>query len=408
MKYILANVPGFGHINPTLPVVEELVARGEEVVYYVPDTFKEAVESVGATFHPYELDLNNIIPPTGMGQGGPMPGFQIQNALPFRMIKESQRILPQVLEQLRQERPDALLYDPMCFWARIAAQVLHIPAIQLRPSYAINEHVKLFPMGQGNGAGAPVPPPFMQQIREDIAELCKQYQLPPFDLQSILGHAESLNIVFMPRAFQPAGKTFDERFVFVGPSLRPRHEKSDFPLEALEGAPVLYISLGTVFNNQLEFFKGCIDAFGDTEQKVVLSYGKRIQPAELGPLPANFIAAAYTPQLEVLAHTDVFVTHGGMNSTMESLSYGVPMVVLPQMIEQQMTARRVSELGMGVMLESSPDSAQALREAVEHVRQDASFRARAQEMQRAIQQTGGYCEAADAIMDYTQKTLQKA
>jgi MGT family glycosyltransferase len=406
MKYILANVPGFGHVNPTLAVVEELVTRGEEVIYYVPEGFKDAVEAVGATFRPYELDLSNMAPPA-MGQGGQMPGFQMQNALPFRMIKESQRILPQVLEQLRQERPDAILYDPMCLWARIAAQVLHIPAIQLRPSYAVNEHVKLFPMGPGNGARGPVPPPFMQQIRQDIATLCEQYELPPFDLQDIFGHAEPLNIVFLPRAFQPAGETFDERFVFVGPSIRPRHEKSTFPLEKLEGGPVLYISMGTVFNNQLEFFKGCVEVFGGTEQKVVLSYGKRIQPAELGPLPANFIAAAYTPQLEVLAHTDVFVTHGGMNSTMESLYYGVPMVVLPQMVEQQMTARRVSELGLGVMLESSSDSAQKLREAIERVRQDVSFRARAQEMQRAIQQTGGYREAADAIMGHTQKTLQR-
>jgi MGT family glycosyltransferase len=59
----------------------------------------------------------------------------------------------------------------------------------------------------------------------------------------------------------------------------------------------------------------------------------------------------FVPQLEMLQRASMFVTHGGMNSTMEALYYGVPMVVLSQMMEQEMTARRIEELGLGVALD---------------------------------------------------------
>src|SRR5262249_40511123 len=159
--------------------------------------------------------------------------------------------------------------------------------------------------------------------------------VPPFDPQDIFMHAEPLTIVFIPKAFQPEGDTFDQRYIFVGPSILQRHENNNFPLDKLSNElPILYISLGTVFNNQPNFFKLCFEAFGKQPWQVVLSIGRYVDPTALGPIPDNFLVSSYVPQLEILPRTQVFVTHGGMNSTMESLYYGVPMVVIPQMIEQ--------------------------------------------------------------------------
>jgi MGT family glycosyltransferase len=112
------------------------------------------------------------------------------------------------------------------------------------------------------------------------------------------------------------------------------------------------------------------------------------------------------PQLEVLPHVDVFVTHGGMNSTMESLSFGVPLVVVPQMKEQEMTARRVQELGLGLALESETLTAETLRATVEQVASDLDVRTRTREMQQKIHQAGGAIRAVDAIMHYTRSTRQ--
>ena len=49
-KVMFFNVPGYGHINPTLPLVEELVNRGEEVIYYSTEKFREKIERTGSHF----------------------------------------------------------------------------------------------------------------------------------------------------------------------------------------------------------------------------------------------------------------------------------------------------------------------------------------------------------------------
>ena len=98
-----------------------------------------------------------------------------------------------------------------------------------------------------------------------------------------------------------------------------------------------YISLGTIFNNEPSFFKQCFEAFGESNYQVVLSRGKYVDAATLSPIPDNFLVSPYVPQLDILSRARVFVTHAGMNSTMESLYYGVLMVAVPQMQEQTVT-----------------------------------------------------------------------
>jgi len=84
----------------------------------------------------------------------------------------------------------------------------------------------------------------------------------------------------------------------------------------------------------------------------------------------------------------------------------VPLVVVPQMVEQEVTARRVQELGLGLALEKETLTVEQLRAAVERVAYNPIFRARVQEMQHEIRQAGGYRRAVDAIMRYTHGVLQ--
>jgi len=290
----------------------------------------------------------------------------------------------------------------MCVWARIVTQVLNVPAISFRPTYVMNEHMFAM-MAQRRNQNFPDMREVLAKISAGLAELCESYHIPPFDPHSIFMHAEQLTIVFMPKPFQPEGDALDERYLFVGPSILPRHENNHFPLDKLSNEPILYISLGTVFNNQPDFFKMCFDAFGEQPWQVVLSIGRYVDPTALGPIPDNFLISSYVPQLEILPRTRVFVTHGGMNSTMESLYYGVPMVVIPQMTEQAVTAQRVAEMGLGIALEKDAVNATVLRDAVERIASEASFRERVQNMQRVTREAGGYQRAADAIMDFVEE-----
>ena len=178
--------------------------------------------------------------------------------------------------------------------------------------------------------------------------------------------------------------------------------------------------MGSVCNREVEFFETCFAAFGRAEAtttgpgplpdpahgageppwQVVLATGAA-DVAALGPVPANFVARPSVPQLEVLQRTDVFLTHGGMNSVMEALWHGVPLVVVPQMAEQAVTARRVEELGLGLALEKPAVTAASLREAVGRVAGDREMRARVRRTQETIRQLGGARAAADAVIRFS-------
>ena len=432
-KYIFANIPAHGHVNPTLAVVQELVARGEQVVYFLTEEFRSTIEATGATFRPYTnpgLGIGGTNPADPAGKNGvPMPILQAQM---------SEKMVEMLLEPMRAEQGDVLVYDGLCLWGRVVGKVLDIPAVQLRPSYAsfpkdmraIVERAQELGVplmgpfaGSQPGAGAPASSQpeagaaeagpfgagnpmaqFMEQVKAPLAALYQKYGLPSESLQDVFfKNVEPLTIAFLPRSFQPGGEEIDERVVFVGPSINTRPDPTDFPLAQLEGKQVLYISLGTAFNNQIEFYKTCIAAFKDMPLQVVLAYGKRINPADLDPIPANFLARPHVPQLDVLQYANVFISHGGMNSTMESLYHGVPLIEFPQMVEQMMTASRIEELGLGIILNRKELSPETLRATVERVMNDATIHTRVRDMQQQIRTSGGYQLAADTLMDYARR-----
>jgi MGT family glycosyltransferase len=210
------------------------------------------------------------------------------------------------------------------------------------------------------------------------------------------GPPASLNVVFIPREFQPAADTFDERFRFVGPS-PGRRESGPGWLPAADGRPVLFISLGTAFNERPEFFRMCLQAFGDGVWQVAMAVGDRVDAGTLGPLPANVEVRPYFPQLAVLRRAAVFVSHAGMNSTMEALYDAVPLVTVPQMPEQEANARRVEELGLGRRLDPLALTPERLRAAVDEVTADEGIRANLAAMRTSIRGAGGSVAAADAI-----------
>ena len=240
----------------------------------------------------------------------------------------------------------------------------------------------------------------MSEFQETSKDLHERYGLPPIELTDLFATEEELNIVTLPREFQPDANAFDERYIFVGPCIAPRSDGSGFTLDRLANRPLLYISLGTVFNTDPKFYAACFEAFANSDWQVMLSIGTNIEPSSIGQTPNNFVVSPYLPQLEILQNADMFITHGGMNSTMEAIYYGVPMVVVPQQPEQAMTASRVAELGLGVSLEPGQVSTSTMRDAVNVVGSDVGYRSRVAEMQKAARDAGGYLRAADSIQQF--------
>lgn len=407
-----------GHINPSLPVVQELVARGDEIIYYVGDAFQQQVERTGATFRSITRTLDNATLDASQITSSIL--FSIGATPTIRPIlasdepgdtpsrDDSEAILAVLLADARAAEPDYVLYDSCCLYGRLLAQRLDLPAVVVHTTYvdatamnvslpgtmgATPEHEQdsgFDPFPAIDGAlPFPVPPfdPFVQPFIPGAMQLGSQDQA-------------TLNIVCIPRFFQPQQEHFNEQFVFVGPSIMPRDDIGDFPIEQIDPDTTLLIALGTLFSNQADFYRVCFAAFGNTSWQVILAVGQEIDLEELGPVPANFLLRRRVPQLDVLQRTNVFVTHGGMNSVMEALYYGVPMVVIPQQHEQAVTAQSIAALEIGIALDRETLTAAQLREAVDRVATNQAFRASAQKVQRDVRAAGGYAAAATAILEF--------
>lgn len=391
-KFAFVNVPFHAHINPTLPVVQELIARGDQVVYYLTEKYRQAIEATGAVFHSYQSILEQ---PAGDVQEGGNP-----LAMPMLMVEECSAVMSQILESVHQEAPDCLIYNPMSVSGRFIAQVLGIPAVISRAFFAPHEkNLRGYQFGKKD-------PAFEQRLQNSVAHLCERYPIEPFDVVSMFLHKEELNIVYVPRSFQPFGESFGPEYVFVGPSIGLHCATADFPFGQLDASrPLIYITLGTVANNNPAFFHTCFRAFAEQPWQVVITTGRPVEQLNLGTPPANILVRSYVPQFEILQRASLCIHHGGMATIMDCLYLGIPMISIPQAANQQPNARRIAEAGLGALLEKDAVDAELLRETAARMLSDPGFASRASQMQKDAHAAGGYQAAADALQDFVQRSL---
>jgi MGT family glycosyltransferase len=373
------SLPAHGHVNPTLPLVAELVGRGWRISYATGDRFAAQVEESGAT----------LVPTAVRPDHGPGPAHMDAAAIAgflTRIVDDARINLPALLPHFRDDPPQAVCYDALSITGQVLAAETAADDVALLPSLATNEHTSPF----ARTTAGPPPPEILTAVRERRELLAEHGLRPPS--KPGMGDPASLNIVFVPREFQPGADTFDARFRFVGPSPAAREDEEGW---SPPDEPVLYVALGTAFNDRPDFYRSCLEAFGDAGP-VAIAVGRQVDVHDLGPVPDNIDVRPWFPQPAVLRNARAFISHAGMGSTMEALYYGVPLVCVPQMLEQEVNAARVAELGLGVHLASDAVTAAELRAAVNAATTD-TVRTALDRMRTAVRQAGGAVAAADAI-----------
>ncbi|MEK7328316.1 MAG: macrolide family glycosyltransferase, partial [Chloroflexota bacterium] len=392
---IFFNIPAHGHTNPTLPLVKELVRRGERVIYYNAEPFRAKVEETGAAFRAYDMGDK-----FGIGHGADSPLDAMA-----RIMSAAEAVIPAVLDEVRAEQPDYIIYDSMCVWGKQIARILERPAVCSCSIFFVGaKNFAALPrdraMFSNTFGQAPHAARWLWQSWNAARRIKKRYGVEsptPFDF---FGNPGDLTLVYTSRYFQLGGELFDGAFKFVGPSIAPRDDHSDFPFDWLDGGPVIYVSLGTIFNDRPDFFRACLEAFGGARYRVVMAIGNKVAADSLGAIPDNFLLRPHVPQLEILPRVSLFITHGGMNSATESAWYGVPMLVAPQMGDQLVVASRVAQLGAGLLVDSRRFTAQTLREAAEKVMSSETFREQSRAIGQSLREAGGYARAADEVLSF--------
>jgi MGT family glycosyltransferase len=212
-----------------------------------------------------------------------------------------------------------------------------------------------------------------------------------------------LNLALWPRDFQAPDPRVDASFKFVGPMLDPE-TRPELAFELSDQRPVVYMSLGTLHRASMRFYRQCLDAFSDLPLQLVLSTGNQADAQALDGVAANAVVRGSVAQLAVLRRASVFITHGGMNSTLESLACGVPMLVIPQQLEQLVLGLKAADRGAARVrrehLAGQELDALALRRDVEHMLKTPSYQSAATAAQERLGATGGFRAAADEVQKY--------
>ena len=399
-KALFIGLPLHGHVNPSLPLVRALVERGEQVVYYATAPFAPAIEQTGATFRAYRTErLSDLTPMT-----------ERLDALSWFMTEATRDVLVNDLEGFRAARADYVITDSVAPWGQWAGQILGLPVITSIPTFAVNRHV--FAFAAASGTRPTSVRRFISKLRHVLkaarlgAQLRRRYKARGTGIVGLMFGSSALNIVHTSRQFQPCAETFDEGFLFIGPSVESRTESARFTWADASGGTLVYVSLGTLFNTDAAFYRDCLAAFRDDDVRVIVAIGKTVTADSLGAIPPNVTVAPWVPQLDVLRRASVFVSHGGMNGVGESLHYGVPLVIVPQMGEQELVAAQVQRLGAGVRLPRNRVTPESLRAAVQRVLNERAFRDRAVAIGDSFKAAGGAGLGADAILAFTRGSIE--
>ena len=389
------NIPFHGHVNPTLPLIHEMVARGDELTYFSSASFEARIQATGALYRAY--DSSYSFEQTRTVAHVVHLGSQVAEA--------TYALLPGVLESVAAEAPDYLMFDMSAPWGKIASHQLHIPAVAsfphlpfywrtvLNDSRVLRKGIQSVRPGYG----------YWRRLQRQTAKIIKDFRLRDPKSINVLSSSAELNIVFSSRLFQPYEKHFDDSYLYVGPEIELDRQEEPMPIQKQAGQKLIYIAVGTVYKANLEFFRACFKAFADPRYGVVLSVGRAIEPASLGPAPENFRVEQYVPQLSVLEQADLFITHGGMNSISESVMYGVPMIVVPNTIEQAINAARIEELQAGLYLDPGQLASAGIRRAAEMVLSNPAMTTGLRQIRRSFEEAGGVTRAADAIQSFKKR-----
>ncbi|MFI9382169.1 macrolide family glycosyltransferase [Kutzneria sp. NPDC052558] len=389
------NFPAHGHVNPSLPVVAELVRRGHRVTYFVPENYHEAVAATGATPVAYvssaPVDWSTERIPAVMTPEVVYKALRFQVDEGFAPLSVAER-------RLADDRPDLIIYDQVAMHAgKLLARKWNVPAVMACTTFAANE---LYSPYASMSADFPVD---IDPNHPDLAEMAKitpatlaEHDVP---IEEFAARNEKAVLVYLPRSFQLGQEHFDDSYAFVGPALDEggRHDDTDWT-PPTDGRPLLLITMGSHdYENRLQFYRDCVTAFADSPWHVVMAVGKRIDVADLGPLPAHFEVHSWIPQPEILKHAKAFLAHGGMGSVMEALSNGVAPVVLPKLAEQGLIADQVVALGVGRKIAPTEVTPARLRAAVDELAADELAQQRAKQLSADIRAAGGAPAAADAV-----------
>jgi zeaxanthin glucosyltransferase len=389
-----------------LPLGQEMQRRGHRVTFFGIVDAKSKVLAAGLEFCP--IGLTQF--PAGSSeklfeQLGKLSGLAALRYTLDWIEKSALIFLDEGPAILSDAGIEALLVDQIAPEGGLVADFLDLPFVTICSALPFNQEQTIPPFFTTwiynpawwavlrNQVVYQLTNPFgksMQTLRSNYRKLWKLApEISPDSQLAVLSH--------QPAEFEYPRHKLPDYFHFTGPYHNQNSRKPvDFPWDKLTDKPLIYASMGTLQNQLTDVFETIATACVGLDAQLVISLGgARID--SLPELPGNPLVVSYAPQLALLERASVAITHAGMNTALECLTYGVPMVAIPVTNDQPGIAARIAWIGAGEIVPLSRLTGSKLHKVLKLVLTQESYRQNALRLKQAIANSGGVTQAADII-----------
>ncbi|MBV9660823.1 MAG: glycosyltransferase family 1 protein [Acidimicrobiales bacterium] len=358
MRALFVAVPASGHVNPLLPLAQALLAQGHEVAMACGEDPGGAIarsgvqhlRAGGTEMAWFEVLRSRV---RGFPGDGIAPD-RINHYFVPRLFADiaAADMIDDVVEIGRKFAPDLVVFESYAFCGPLAAKVVGIPAV----------HHLISPM-----------------LGHEVNELADDALSPLWrsfgqDSPGWGGIYEGLTIEVSPASFEPLS-------VPGGESIRLRPAPLPLTSQGPQDSKVVYVTLGTFFNSNVEVFRTVLEALEGEDLELVVTVGANNDPATLGPFQGKTRVERYIPQAELLPRCSVVVHHGGSGTMFGALAHGLPQVILPQGADNFLNAQHVEGAGVGLAILPDSLNPAEVRRCVRAVLSDSSFARNAKELE---------------------------
>ena len=413
MRIGFLSLPVPGHLNPMTALARKLQSRGHDVVFISLADVAPFVEAAGLPFVPVSQaayptgSLGRLVRRLSELSGEEALHFTV-NAMMKGYTASLFESLPDILSRAG---VDGLVLDQYQSYVELIPMHLRMPFVQvsnaLHVDYTGRTPICFVDWPYESGADA------VARNREGVRRARKLLEPVTAVAQAYakqVGLSVDWNnphstlsplawITQCPREFDFGRAPDFPQFQYAGPFHDGRGRIDlDFPWQQLTGDPIVYASMGTLQNGLIDIFRSITRAaIGLKKLQFVLAVGGQLDPKQLGDIPVNVVVVSHAPQIEVLKRSSLCVTHAGLNTALESLSCGVPMLALPITNDQPGVAARIANKRVGVVISPDQASPENFVTAIKRVLGDSTFRDNVQGVQAAIRRADGLSTAAGIL-----------
>jgi MGT family glycosyltransferase len=407
----------YGPTNNCIGIGKLLEQRGHRVVFAAEASWRGRLEPLG-----FEENLVDLAPPPEEEQdaGQFWTDFITETAPEFRkptieqlttfirpvwesLIEGARYCEPRLRDILSDTGPDVIVEDNVnCFpallthgapWVRVmSCNPLELKDPALPPvfsGYSVDED-----RGRWEEFRAEYERTH-REVWEATNEWVVEQGAPPLPDMEVIHESRHLNLYLYPEAADyTRSRAPAPTWHRIDSSVRTTEEAFEVP-EALQGdGALVYLSLGSLGSADVDLMKRLVEVLAETPHRYIVSKGPRADEFEL---PDNMWGEGRLPQTSIIPLVDLVITHGGNNTTTESLHFGKPMVVLPLFWDQYDNAQRVHDLGFGARLDTYGFADDELRAAIDGLLGDERVRTDLEAVGETIRARDGKRRAADLI-----------